>query len=40
VRRVKAAVQKLRGRLRAIWIEIDADTAKARIVARNEPRDA
>jgi predicted kinase len=40
VRRVKASVQKLRGRLRAIWIEIDAETAKARIAARNEPRDA
>jgi predicted kinase len=40
VRQTKASVQKLGGRLRAIWVEIDAETAKARIAARNEPRDA
>ena len=40
VRRIKASVQKLGGRLRAIWIETDAETAKSRIATRNEPRDA
>lgn len=40
VRRLKASVQKLGGRLRAIWIETDAATARARIAARNAPRDA
>jgi predicted kinase len=40
VRRLKASVDELGGRLRAIWIEIDAGTAKERIAARNEARDA
>ena len=40
VRRLKNAVHAQSGRLRAIWIEFDAETARERIVARNEPRDA
>ena len=39
VRRLKAAVHKVEGRVRAIWIEIEPETAKQRIAARNEPRD-
>jgi predicted kinase len=39
VRRLKTSVDELGGRLRAIWIEIDADTAKERIAARNGARD-
>jgi AAA domain len=40
VHRLKHSVQGLGGRLRAIWIEIDPETAKERMVARNEARDA
>jgi predicted kinase len=40
VRRLKHSVHELGGRLRAIWIEIDPETAKERIAARNEVRDA
>ena len=40
VRRLKRAVEEVGGRLRAIWVEIDAETAKERMAARNEPRDA
>ena len=40
VRRLKHSVEDVGGRLRAIWIEIDAETARARMIARNEARDA
>ena len=40
VSRLKHSVQEAGGRLRAIWIEIDADTARERMIARNESRDA
>jgi predicted kinase len=40
VRRVKRSVVELGGRVRAIWIEIDPETARERIALRREPRDA
>jgi predicted kinase len=40
VRGLKHAVRDLGGRLRAIWIDIDPDTARAHMIARNEARDA
>jgi predicted kinase len=40
VRQLRHSVQEVGGRLRAIWIEIDAETAKERMTARNEARDA
>jgi len=40
VRRVKSSVADLGGRLRAIWLEIDPETARERIALRKEPRDA
>jgi predicted kinase len=39
VRQLKQSVQEVGGRLRAIWIEIDPETAKERMRARNEARD-
>src|SRR5690349_4870444 len=40
VRRVKRSVAEMGGRLRAMWIEIDPETAHERIALRKEPRDA
>ncbi|MEO7762414.1 MAG: AAA family ATPase [Casimicrobiaceae bacterium] len=40
VRRLQHSVQELGGRVRAIWIETDEQTAKERITARRSPRDA
>ena len=39
-RRLKRSVEGLGGRLRAIWIEVESETARLRMIARNEPRDA
>ena len=40
VRRLKHAVHEAGGRLRAIWIEVDPETARQRMAERNEARDA
>jgi len=39
IRQLRHSVHDLGGRLRAIWIEIDSESAKERMVARNEVRD-
>ncbi len=39
-RRLKRSVEALGGHLRAIWIEVDAETTRKRMLERNAPRDA
>jgi predicted kinase len=40
MRRLMQSVTELGGRMRTIWIETDAETARVRMAARNDSRDA